>query len=78
MHPDHVPAVAERLTAAPELEAKALFEDLLRRRPGRYREGQLRTFQRRVKQWRAEHGLPKEIFLPQQHRRATALPVGGS
>ena len=46
--------VAGRLEEAPELEAKALFEDLVRRRPARYQEGQLRTFQRRVKQWRAE------------------------
>jgi len=67
------PAIAERLAAAPELEAKTLFEDLLRRRPERYREGQLRTFQRRVQQWRAEHGPPKEIFLPQQHRAGEAL-----
>jgi len=67
------PAVEERLAAAPELEAKALFEDLLRRRPERYREGQLRTFQRRVKQWRAEHGPPKEIFLPQRHRPGEAM-----
>lgn len=65
--------MAERLAAAPELEAKALFEDLMRRRPGRYREGQLRTFQRRVKQWRAEHGPPREIFFPQQHRPGEAM-----
>lgn len=67
------PAIEERLAAAPELEAKSLFEDVLRRRPDHYREGQLRTFQRRVKQWRAEHGPPKEIFLPQQHRPGEAL-----
>ena len=65
--------MAERLAAAPELEAKALFEDLMRRRPGRYREGQLRTFQRRVKQWRAEHGPPREIFFPQEHRPGEAM-----
>ena len=62
------PAIAERLESAPELEAKALFEHLLLERPGRYQEGQMRTFQRRVKQWRAEFGPPKEIFLPQEHR----------
>ncbi len=45
--------LSAKLGEAPELEAKALFEDLLRRRPGRYRPGELRTFQRRVKQWRA-------------------------
>jgi len=65
--------IVERLEAAPELEAKSLFEDLVRRRPGRYEEGQLRTLQRRVKQWRAESGPPKEIFLPQEHRAGEAL-----
>ena len=39
----------ERLREAPELEAKALFEDLLARKPESYHEGQVRTFQRRVK-----------------------------
>lgn len=65
--------VASSLEQAPELEAKTLFEDLLRRRPGRYGEGQLRSFQRRVKQWRAEHGPAREIFLPQQHRPGEAM-----
>lgn len=37
--------IAERLEAAPELEAKVLFEDLVRRYPERYEEGQLRTLQ---------------------------------
>jgi hypothetical protein len=67
------PEVVERLEAAPELEAKALFEELVRRRPGHYQEGQLRTFQRRVKRWRAEHGPPREIFLPQVHRPGEAM-----
>lgn len=67
------PQVVEQLEAAPELEAKALFEDLVRRRPGRYEEGQLRTLQRRVKQWRAEHGPPKDILLPQEHRPGEAM-----
>jgi transposase InsO family protein len=58
----------ERLTDAPELEAKALFEDLLNRKPDRYHEGQVRTFQRRVKEWRAQDGPPKEVFFSQQHR----------
>lgn len=61
--------IAERLLEVPELEARTLFEDLLRRRPGCYEQGQLRTFQRHVKQWRAEHGPGQEIFFPQQHRR---------
>jgi hypothetical protein len=67
------PWIVERLEAAPELEAKALFEHLVTAEPDRYQEGQLRTLQRRIKQWRAEHGPPKEIFLPQQHRPGEAL-----
>ncbi|MBW1688163.1 MAG: IS21 family transposase [Deltaproteobacteria bacterium] len=64
--------IAERLGAAPELEAWALFEDLLSRHPARYEPGQLRTFQRRVKQWRAQQGPDKEVFFPQAHRPGEA------
>lgn len=47
-------AEAEKLLkAAPELEAKILFEWLCEQHPGKYQEGQLRTFQRRVSSWRA-------------------------
>jgi hypothetical protein len=44
--------VVEKLKQAPELEAKALFEWLCEERPGKYQEKQLRTFQRRVREWR--------------------------
>ncbi len=37
-------------------EAKSLFEALQREYPGKYQDGQLRTFQRRVKQWKALYG----------------------
>ncbi len=67
------PEIVGRLEVAPELEAKALFEYLLGRYPGRYREGQLRTLQRRIKQWRAEHGPDKQIMLPQLHRPGEAM-----
>jgi transposase len=66
------PAIAQQLAAAPELEARALFEHLLALQPDRYAAGQLRTFQRRVKQWRAEHGPDKEVFFPQAHRPGEA------
>jgi hypothetical protein len=49
------------------LQAKTLFEDLQRRYPGRFADGQLRTLQRRVKAWRALEGPPKEVFFPQRH-----------
>ena len=48
-------------------EAKTLFADLQRRYPGRFPDGQLRTFQRRVKHWRAAHGPAKEVFFAQVH-----------
>jgi hypothetical protein len=64
--------VVVRLEEAPTLEGKALFLDLLERFPERYHLGQLRTFQRRVRQWRARHGPPKEIFFPQVHHPGEA------
>ncbi len=64
--------VASRLATAPELEARSLFEDLLAREPGRFDLGQLRTFQRRVKQWRAREGPEKEVFFQQEHRPGEA------
>jgi transposase len=60
--------VREKLETNPGLEAKTLFEDLQRRYPGRFADGQLRTFQRRVKAWRAQEGPAKEVFFPQVHR----------
>lgn len=65
--------IEKRLEIAPELEARILFEDLMVRRPDFYQEGQLRTFQRRVKDWRAHHGPDKEVFFPQEHRPGEAL-----
>src|SRR6476661_2088831 len=43
------PDLEESLRAEPGLEAKTLFDDLRRRHPGRFADGQLRTLQRRVK-----------------------------
>jgi hypothetical protein len=57
----------EKLEVNPGLEAKTLFEDLQRRNPGRFADGQLRTLQRKVKAWRALEGPPKEVFFPQKH-----------
>jgi transposase len=56
-----------RLRAAPELEARALFEHLLMLRPEQLRATQLRTFQRRVRQWKLEHGPAPEVIFPQTH-----------
>ena len=58
----------ETLRINPGLEAKTLFEDLQRRYPGRFSDGQLRTLQRRVKIWRALEGPPREVFFAQVHK----------
>ncbi|MFY0584387.1 IS21 family transposase [Cystobacter fuscus] len=65
--------LAERLKEAPELEAKTLFEELCAREPGRYKPGQLRTLQRRVRQWRAQQGPEKQVFFAQEHRPGEAM-----
>lgn len=67
------PEVEEMLDGAPELEAKALFEWLVNKKKGKYQEGQVRTFQRHVKCWRAMRGPDKEVFFPQQHRPGEAM-----
>lgn len=50
------------------LEAKTIFEELCRKHPGKFDPGQLRTLQRRVRDWRAHHGPGKEVYFPQEHR----------
>ncbi|MBK6515666.1 MAG: DDE-type integrase/transposase/recombinase [Polyangiaceae bacterium] len=67
--------VVALLEATPELEAKTIFEVLEERHPGRYEAGQLRTLQRHVRQWRAEHGPDREVVLAQQHRPGEASQV---
>ena len=49
------------------LEAKTLFEHFQRLHPGQYEDGQLRTFQRKVRQWRGLEGPAKEVFFAQEH-----------
>lgn len=59
--------VRPRLELNPGLQAKTLFKDLQRRHRGKFQDGQLRTLQRRVKEWRALEGPPKEVFFEQRH-----------
>ncbi len=59
--------VQEQLEQSPGLQAKTLFEWLKLRYPGRFDDGQLRTLQRRVRQWEATSGPPKEVFFAQTH-----------
>jgi hypothetical protein len=68
--------VEEMLESAPTLEATALFEWLGEQHPGRYEEGQLRTFQRRVATWRALH-QEQVAILEQVHRPGEVLQTDG-
>jgi hypothetical protein len=51
------------------LQSLTLFEWLCDRYPGRFQPGQLRTLQRRVRDWRAQHGSDVEAYFEQ-----TAVP----
>jgi len=57
--------VREHLEVNPGLEGNSLFKHLQLQYPGRFSDGQVRTFQRRVKVWRALEGSPKEVFFAQ-------------
>lgn len=59
--------VVPMLEGAPSLMAVTLLEELQRRHPERFGDSVLRTLQRRVGQWRAEHGDEREIYFAQEH-----------
>ena len=63
----------ERLERLPGLRTTTLFEALVRAKPGRYQQGQLRTLQRQVRRWRGERGPDREVFFPQRHRPGERL-----
>ncbi len=49
------------------LEAKTIFQYLQREKPGEYQNGQLRTLQRKIRDWRATEGPAKEVYFTQEH-----------
>ncbi len=61
------------LEEAPELEATTLFDHLSGLKPEAHTAGQLRTLQRRIREWRAQRGPEREIFFPQAHRPGEAI-----
>ncbi len=50
-----------------ELLGTTLMDELCRKRPGEFEPGQVRTLQRQIRRWRAEHGPRQEVFFPQEH-----------
>ena len=69
------PALAARLEDEPGFEARTLFEVLCEEHPGRYEAGQLRTLQRRIRQWRAQRGPERTVMFTQAHRPGEACQV---
>ncbi len=55
------------LVINPGLQAKTIFEDIQRKYPGEFQDGQIRSLQRRVKNWRAVSGPSREVYFPQIH-----------
>ena len=47
------------------LQVLTLFTWLCRRHPGRFQAGQLRTLQRRVRDWRVQYGPDREVYFEQ-------------
>jgi hypothetical protein len=50
-----------------KLRAVTLFADLQRRHVGKFKDGQLRTLERRIRQWRAVAGPSRPVMFPQEH-----------
>jgi hypothetical protein len=69
------PKATQMLADAPELEAKGLFEFLLAQPDNALRPDHLRTFQRRVRSWRATHGPEKEVYFAQKHAAGQAMEL---
>ena len=61
------PEVEEILKRSPSVEETAVFDHLNRIHEGNFEERQVRTLQRRIKQWRARHGELKGVMFPQRH-----------
>src|SRR4051812_7654390 len=49
------------------LQATTLIELLQERHPGQFIDGQARTLQRRLRDWRAVNGPAQEVFFEQRH-----------
>jgi hypothetical protein len=59
--------VEEFLNVSNQIEAKTLFEHLQRLYPGKYQDGQLRTLQRKISNWKALN-TQKIVMFPQVHK----------
>jgi hypothetical protein len=60
--------IAGQLDRDAALQATTLFAILCAQHPGQYPASQLRTLQRQIAAWRAQHGPGQEVIFPQTHR----------
>jgi hypothetical protein len=61
------PQLQELLQREPGLQAKTLLEWLYQHYPQRDWQRMRRTLERRVRQWKAQHGPAREVFFAQRH-----------
>jgi hypothetical protein len=61
------PEIEALVRDEPRLKAKTLFDHLQAKYPGKFQDGQLRTLQRHLRQWRVSDGPTREAYFPQIH-----------
>jgi hypothetical protein len=61
------PELVALLENEPGLMAKTLWDWLQQAHPGKYPASVRRTLERRVRQWKGQHGPAKEVFFTQEH-----------
>jgi transposase len=61
----HWDEISKMLEVSPGLQAKTLMSYLLRQYPTHYKQGQLRTLQRHLHDWRAEYGASQAVIFRQ-------------
>jgi hypothetical protein len=67
--------VTQSLAERPELTAKLILDQLQKQHPGEYPDKQLRTLQRRVKEWRASALIQfDDAWLAEEELAGMALP----
>lgn len=66
--------VVPLLRKTPSLSPVTLFEKLQKDHPGEYQDSKLRTFQRRVGEWKALYGPDKEVMF-RQHQIAGRMGI---
>ncbi|MGD0728446.1 MAG: IS21 family transposase [Spirochaetia bacterium] len=49
------------------IQATTILEWLDKRHPAQFKQSQVRTLQRHLRDWRAVHGPDKEVYFPQEH-----------